>query len=353
MMYGGMVRKGGEKVQNILLVDDESMVRIGVRTCVDWKSLNIDKVYEASNGSEALEIVRNNRIDIIITDIKMSVMDGFAMLDELKEMEHKPEVIVMSCYNDYENMRQAMSYGVKDFLFKPKMYPEDIAEAVCKVQREMNVNEDGIEKRLQEILNHVELGNYLEQFENMLKQFETSEIELPDAIRYVVEYLNNLMRLDDTSDSVLHEFSTVLFGNLYAVRQCRKIDELLRIMRGIIERIQDERGGKKKDILFSALQFIDIHLADADLCQEMVAEHIGLSVSYFCRFFKNEMGMSYSNYIIKKRIELAEQLYKTTDMKVYEIARRVGYSNERYFARLYKEQTGHSMKNSIKKEKKE
>ncbi len=340
-------------MQNVLLVDDESMVRIGVKTCVDWKALNIDKVYEASNGSEALEIVQAHRVDIIITDIKMSVMDGFSMLEKLKAMAYKPEVIVMSCYNDYDNMRQAMSYGVKDFLFKPKMYPEDIAEAVCKVQKEMKAGEEGSEKKIQEILEHIEAGNYMEQFEKLSNLFEVSEIEQEDAIRYVVEFLNNLMRLDDTSDSILHEFSTVLFGNLYAVRQCRKKDELLRIMNGIMERIQDERGGKKKDVLFSALQFIDIHLADTDLCQEMVAEHIGLSVSYFCRFFKNEMGISYSNYIIKKRIELAEQLYKTTDMKVYEIARRVGYSNEKYFARLYKEQTGHSMKNFIKKEQKE
>lgn len=118
-------------------------------------------------------------------------------------------------------------------------------------------------------------------------------------------------------------------------------------------RIPDERSGKKRDVLSGALQFIDSHLADPDLCQDMVAEYTGLSVSYFCRLFKNEMGISYSNYIIKKRIELAEQLYRTTDMKVYEIAGKVGYTNEKYFARLYKEQTGHSMKNLIKKGKKE
>lgn len=328
-----------------MLVDDESMVRIGVKTCVDWKELDIDNVYEASNGSEALDIVRNHPIDIIITDIKMSVMDGFTMLDELKSMRQRPEVIVMSCYNDYENMRQAMSYGVKDFLFKPKMYPEDIAEAIRKVQKEMAENREALDK--------VEPDNYPEQFEKLLKLIETDETGIQDAVRYIVEFLNHLMRLDDTKDAVLHELGTVLFGNLYAIRQCRKKDELLRIMNGIMERIQDERGGKRKDILFGALQFIDIHLTDMDLSQEMVAEHIGLSVSYFCRFFKNEMGISYSNYIIKKRIEFAEQLYRTTDMKVYEIARKVGYSNEKYFARLYKEQTGHSMKNSIKKDKKE
>lgn len=246
------------EVRNVLLVDDESMVRIGVKTCVDWQKLDIGNVFEAANGSEALEIVRNNQIDIIITDLKMSVMDGFAMLDELKSMLGKPEVIVMSCYNDYDNMRRAMTCGVKDFLFKPQMYPEDIEEAVRKVQKEMAKT-----------------------------------------------------------------------------------------------RIPDERSGKKRDVLSGALQFIDSHLADPDLCQDMVAEYTGLSVSYFCRLFKNEMGISYSNYITKKRIELAEQLYRTTDMKVYEIAGKVGYTNEKYFARLYKEQTGHSMKNLIKKGKKE
>lgn len=338
---------------NVLLVDDESMVRIGVKTCVDWASLKVDQVYEASNGQEALEIIKKNKVDIIITDIKMSIMDGFSMLEELKQISPKPEVIVMSCYNDYENMRQAMSYGVRDFLFKPKMYPEDIAETIKKLQGDMEEKNEGATQKIKDVMSRVSNDTYLEQFKVLGNIFEKNELEVEKAVTYVVDYLNLVMRLDDTGNPGLHIFSTILFKNLYEIRQCKKITKLLTIMKSVTERTDHEQIKEVKEELFRALQYIDLHLTDVNLSQEAVSEHIGLSVSYFCRLFKSEMGMGYSEYIVKKRIELAEKLYMTTNMKVYEIAREVGYTNERYFARLYKEQTGHSMKHMLKSDERE
>lgn len=329
---------------SVLLVDDESMVRIGVRTCVDWDALGITEIYEASNGAEALKILDSHRMDLIITDIKMSVMDGFSMLEELKNKKHIPEVIVMSCYNDYENMRRAIAYGVKDFLFKPKMYPEDIEAAIRKVMGDTTGNNEGIVQEAREIILNVDKENYLKQFRNLYQLFENCELEITDGIKLCVAFLNQLMGIDDTGEPVLHVFSTILFRNLYEIRQCSSKKELLGVMDSIIRRLGQEGTQEVKEEIFRALQYIDLHLSDVNLSQDVVAEHAGLSVSYFCRIFKNNMGISYSNYIIKKRIELAEMLLRTTDKKVYEIAKEVGYTNERYFARLYKEQTGHSMK---------
>lgn len=341
---GSRKRGADMDMGSVLLVDDESMVRIGVRTCVDWEGLGITDVYEASNGSEALKVLQSHKVDLIITDIKMSVMDGFAMLEELKLKEHIPEVIVMSCYNDYENMRQAMAYGVKDFLFKPKMYPEDIEEAIRKVKGNIAKNREGTRQEAQDIIQSVDKDNYLQQFENLSRLIESCELEIKDGIQMSVGFLNRLMGIDDTGEPMLHTFSTILFNNLYEIRRCASRKELLTVMDSIIRRSRQEGAREVKEEVFRALQYIDLHLTDVNLSQDIVAEHVGLSVSYFCRMFKNNMGISYSNYIIKRRIELADKLLRTTDKKVYEIAGEVGYTNERYFSRLYKEQTGHTMK---------
>lgn len=253
-------------MSSLLLVDDESMVRIGVKTCVDWDSLGVTEVLEASNGAEALEIVKKKCVDVIITDLKMAVMDGFSMIEQLLNREYQPQIIVMSCYNDYDNMRLAMKYGVKDFLFKPKMQPEDIEEAVRKVM-------------------------------------------------VSVEKQTSLMK-------------------------SKEEDEQLKYLYG--EGFSEE--------LVQALRFIEQHLTDPELSLGLVAENAGLSVSYLSRLFKSRMECSYSNYIIKKRIELADELYRSTDLKVYEIAEKVGYTNIRYFSKLYKEQTGKSMRNRVRKQ---
>ena len=126
---------------NLLIVDDESMVRLGMKSCVDWERLQVDNVYEASNGEEGLQAVQDHKIDVVITDLKMSVMDGFSFLEKLQELEPAPQAIVMSCYNDYENMRQALKLHVKDFLFKPRMYPRDIEETVAKVLDSLEQND--------------------------------------------------------------------------------------------------------------------------------------------------------------------------------------------------------------------
>ena len=335
---------------NVLLVDDEAMVRIGVKTCVNWGRLGIHTVYEASNGLEALRIMDTHKIDIVITDIKMSVMDGFSMLEEMVKKKEFPIIIVMSCYNDYENMRLAMAYGVKDFLFKPKMYPRDIEEAVLKAQGEMENHLETGYQDAWEIVESVSGKNYLEQFSRLYELYQDHHMEIEECVRYFVDFLNKMMKIDDATNPSLHIFSTVMFQSLYEIRKCKDKRSLLSIMAGISNRSSKEQNQEVNEELFKAIQFIDLHLTDADLNQEMAAEYVGLSVSYFCRLFKNKLGMSYSSYIIKKRIELAETLYLTTNMKISDIARAVGYTNDRYFARLYKEHKGDSMKHVLKKE---
>mgnify|MGYP004529456719 CR=1 FL=1 len=322
-------------MKNVLLVDDEAMTRIGLKTCVHWESLNIKNVFEASNGLEALEVMDKNNIDILITDIKMSVMDGFALLESIKNRNNPPKVIIMSCYNDYETMHQAILYGVKDFLFKPKMYPSDIENSIRNLF-DYSTSSTSLNQLLIKITDP-ECEDYFSDFITLMEKSDDAK----NIIKAVNCLIIRLMELDTSSHPTSHSLCNVLFKKLYELKKAHSKEECLAILKEIS---QQQISSNKDRFIRQAQRFIDENISNPNLSQELVAEHIGLSPSYFCRLFKNELNIGYANYVIKKRIDLANQLLTSTNMKISEISAAVGYSNEQYFSRLYKEYTGHNMK---------
>ena len=86
----------------ILIVDDEFLIRENIKFSIDSERLPVAVCGLAKNGQEAYEMITALDPDIIITDIKMPVMDGIALLGKLKENDIKKNVIVVSGYDDYE-----------------------------------------------------------------------------------------------------------------------------------------------------------------------------------------------------------------------------------------------------------
>ena len=102
-----------------VIVEDEIRIREGIRKLL----LKLDKEYlvagEAENGMEALDIIRREEPDIVITDVKMPIMDGLEMLQQLDREGIKVKTIVLSAYSEFEYARKAMRMGVTEYLLKP------------------------------------------------------------------------------------------------------------------------------------------------------------------------------------------------------------------------------------------
>jgi two-component system, response regulator YesN len=103
----------------ILIVDDEFIIRTGIRTSIDWESIGMMIVGEASNGKEAYEKVMSLKPDIVITDIRMPGMDGLEFTKLLKESMPKVRIVIISGYNDFKYAREALRMGVNEYLLKP------------------------------------------------------------------------------------------------------------------------------------------------------------------------------------------------------------------------------------------
>jgi two-component system response regulator YesN len=81
---------------NVIVVDDEPIIRVGLRTLVDWEQFGFTLIGEAEDGNEALELIQNHRVVLVITDLLMPRMDGLELMRKLKEQSADLSVIVLS-----------------------------------------------------------------------------------------------------------------------------------------------------------------------------------------------------------------------------------------------------------------
>ncbi|MDO3412521.1 response regulator [Saccharibacillus sp. CPCC 101409] len=117
----------------ILIVDDERIEREGMRNLIRRSELELETL-TAENGEAALAIVRNRRVDIVITDIKMPFMDGLELAEALKREKPEIELILYSAFNEFEYARRAIRTNVSNYLLKPIQVPEFLAAVRQAVQ---------------------------------------------------------------------------------------------------------------------------------------------------------------------------------------------------------------------------
>ncbi|RXZ83202.1 response regulator [Paenibacillaceae bacterium] len=105
----------------VLIVDDEFEIREGLRKRFPWDEYGIQQVLTADDGISALEIARNDKPELIVTDIKMTRMSGLEFLHALfkDDSDYKPQSIVISGYDDFTLVKQALQIGVMDYILKP------------------------------------------------------------------------------------------------------------------------------------------------------------------------------------------------------------------------------------------
>lgn len=119
----------------LLIVEDEMLVRLGLKSTVDWNSLGFEIVGEAEDGEIALQMARELRPDLVMTDISMPRMDGLELIKALKKELPSAKVMVLSCHKDYEYVREAMqNYGALDYLLKIKLKPDELREVMLRAK---------------------------------------------------------------------------------------------------------------------------------------------------------------------------------------------------------------------------
>ena len=127
----------------VLIVEDEMLVRLGLKNLMEWERFDMRVIADVANGQAAWEVYEKERPDIIITDLKMPVMDGMELISKIREKDKATRIIILSCVGEFEMAQKAMSMGVSDYILKLSMTEEDIGRVLGKIQQELSLKGSG------------------------------------------------------------------------------------------------------------------------------------------------------------------------------------------------------------------
>jgi len=123
-----------------VIVDDEKFVRQNIISIVDDVELNLEIVAQASNGRDALELIQQYNPNIVITDIKMPLINGIELIKLVKKKCPKTYFIILSGYDDFEYMKEAIKLGVEDYIRKP-VQEDELKETLANIIAKLHNDE--------------------------------------------------------------------------------------------------------------------------------------------------------------------------------------------------------------------
>ena len=106
-------------MKTLLIVEDEKLIRQGVKNMIQRSGVPIEVIIECNNGEAALEILKEQKIDVMFTDIRMPKMDGIQLVQAMKELPYQPLTVVISGYDDFSYAVEMLRMGVKEYILKP------------------------------------------------------------------------------------------------------------------------------------------------------------------------------------------------------------------------------------------
>ncbi len=171
----------------LLLVDDEPIIRKGIKTSIDWSKYDIEISGEASNGKDALEKALVMLPEIVITDIRMPIMDGLSLSESLKKMLPDTKIIILSGYEDFSYAKKALSLGVTEYLLKP-VGAEELISLIVKVKND--ITSGRVKKNLLMKKNIILNENYLQIKSNLVNKLLKNEFTSADYVFEQAEMMN-------------------------------------------------------------------------------------------------------------------------------------------------------------------
>lgn len=185
----------------VILVEDEALIREGLRDTVPWEAFGCQVIGEAANGLQGMEMIQERHPDIVITDIRMPDKSGLEMIQELQE-QVKCHYIILSGYDEFAYARKAIKLGVKGYLLKP-IDDEELEEVLLKtVQAVTKSREEEKLSQKPSIHYNDEIKNalcdkYLGRACQMIREEYMKELTLKhvaDALHISESYLGKLFR---------------------------------------------------------------------------------------------------------------------------------------------------------------
>ena len=388
-------------MRKVLIVDDELLARRMLKESIVWEEYGYCVAWEAQNGKEGLETAVHRRPDVIFVDIKMPLMDGLEMVKQLNSLGVSSKIVMLTCYDDFSYVREAMRYGAVDYLLKHTFEQEDLAALLGRIEKLLRKEEANLEsmnllkgdvlnKIIRKTITRSDVRSYVDtgilpsadpkymvlyiklqkeladeeadQFGRTLKK-SLEERTDPGTITDIFisrirekETYTVLVCGDDSSISEIKnqlrtavaEFSKRMQGTemgwmtgitYHLYYRWEDLGEALREARDVVQ-VEGEYLKCSSKVLM-AIEYIRNNYS-RQISLEDIAEYAGISRIYLSQLFKKETGKNIRDYLAEYRLSKAKELLLTSNLKIYTISELCGFGSAQYFNRIFKKMTGFS-----------
>ena len=233
---------------NVLIVEDEAIIRHGMAEAIPWASMGCSVVGTAADGRDGLEMMRGLRPDIVISDIKMPIMDGLSMLRAAKDEGINTAAIILTSYAEFPLAQEAIRLGSFDYLLKP-VDENLLRDAVARIQKKVSQGSYEDTKKLSGIDENIVLPAHqpisLIDWENLMTAARRKSTYVARALAEITESYSESASIEELSVKLgvsgsylsrkFKEITGSTFGSLLAARRIEAATGLLSNERRIYE----------------------------------------------------------------------------------------------------------------------
>lgn len=385
----------------VLIADDEDIICRGLAGMVS-KHPRLQVVATAEDGEIAFKKAQVEKPDLMFVDINMPFLNGLDFIRQIKEVLPEVVIIIVSGYDDFEYVQKALHLGVTDYLLKPIM-EEDFFDVLNKIvkkldsmdnsKRYMDWVEEQVEQNRLQIVNDffdswIKKELKAEQLEN---EMEYLKIHIPQPYQLTIIHIykdyekennneewNTELVLSESCGIVLKCFepyseityfqvdegALAIISKAFSEKQWEQLSQKLSMAfeERLNAKIESAYQAEEKiydfpdaynhlieiykerihysDAVRQSINIINSQYSDNELSLQSVADSLFVSSSYLSRIFLRETGENFSTYLTRKRINEAKSMLENSNMKMYMIAQKVGYTSQHYFSNIFKKTMG-------------
>ncbi|WP_342556174.1 response regulator [Paenibacillus sp. FSL R7-0652] len=254
-------------MHQILLVDDESYVIDDLEISFPWDQYRIEHIHKAYSGMQALSILEEQTVDIVITDISMPVMNGLELIRQIKAVKPNLPCILLTGYAEFEYAKEATKYGVVEYLLKP-LDVEKLASCLEKTvlsieeqirralsyEQAMNSFREHLPSLKDKLLNHLLQGNRctVEVLNDKLGRYHLP-FHAEDEVQLVLVRLEEQFTRHTTSNLQLFEYAVTniaceLFNTAFHTWHCRDhYDYLVFILKPVEAGVDESNASTERN----------------------------------------------------------------------------------------------------------
>ncbi|CAI6075536.1 response regulator [Cohnella sp. JJ-181] len=375
---------------NILVVDDEEVIRSGIERTIS-RQFPAHRVLLAANPEEAVELLRAKAVDLVLTDVLMPGMTGLELMAFSRRRQPQVKWVVISAYSEFSYAQEAVRLGARDYLLKP-IGKDSLIRLIEELEREVaeeserNKEADLTKRNLRFLregvfarwasgldLGGIDLAPFtenhpyfnlvmvrlesdadtrLEHFivENVLTELmETAgkgfvaSIDVRSLLGLVtLREEAGLGLLVDKLRTHLKRYLKTPFQVLSSgrIEHLTAVPEEVRRMRNSpAAQVYDHYASGGEKAIEVAVQYIHSHFG-AEISLEKVASIVYLNPVYFSQLFKQKTGTGFKEYVTHLRLSRAMELLRDSELKIGDIAERVGYPDVRHFSQVFRKKAG-------------